>query len=84
MKKKLLLLETEMIGPGGHYLDNLIESFYFFKDNFNIFCLLNKSFDSNNTFIPNELNINKILKRNNFEKKNKKLLKYFFKFIFFF
>ena len=34
MKKKLLLLETEMKGPGGHYLDNLIESFFFFKDDF--------------------------------------------------
>ena len=73
-----------MIGPGGHYLDNLIESFYFFKDNFNIFCLLNKSFDSNNTFIPNELNINKILKRNNFEKKNNKLLHYLIELISFF
>ena len=31
MKKKLLLLETEMKGPGGHYLDNLIESFFFLK-----------------------------------------------------
>ena len=31
MKNKLLLLETEMLGPGGHYLDNVIESFYYFK-----------------------------------------------------
>lgn len=73
-----------MIGPGGHYLDNLIESFYFFKDNFNIFCLLNKSFDSNNTFIPNELDIIKILKRNNFEKKNNKLFHYLIELISFF
>ena len=31
MKKKLLLLETEMNGPGGHYLDNLLESFFFLR-----------------------------------------------------
>ena len=45
MEKKLLLIETEMRGPGGHYLDNLIESFFFFKDNFKIYAVLNKKFD---------------------------------------
>ena len=52
MKNKLLLLETEMLGPGGHYLDNVIESFYYFKKNLQIQCLLNKKFNSNGTFIP--------------------------------
>ena len=76
MKKKLLLLETEMRGPGGHYLDNLIESFFFFKKDFIIHAILNKSFDNEGTFIPSDLNIHKILKRNNFEKKENKFLHY--------
>lgn len=71
-----------MIGPGGHYLDNLIESYYFFKDNFEIFSLLNTSFNSKNTFIPNELKIYKILNRNIFEKKERKILHYLFEFFF--
>ena len=81
MEKKLLLLETEMRGPGGHYLDNLIESFFFFKDNFKIYALLNKKFDPEGTFIPEKLNIYKILKRNNFERKENKILHYLFEII---
>ncbi len=84
MKKKLLLLETEMRGPGGHYLDNLLESFFFFKNDFNIHAILNKSFDNEGTFIPNDLNIHKILKRNNIEKKENKILHYFLEILFFF
>lgn len=84
MKKKLLLLETEMKSPRGHYLDNLIESFYFFENDFSIYCLLNEVFDPQGTFIPKELKINKILNRNNFEKKEKKFLHYLFEIIFFF
>jgi len=84
VKKKLLLLETEMKSPRGHYLDNLIESYYFFENDFSIYCLLNKVFDPQGTFIPKELKINKILNRNNFEKKEKKFLHYLFEIIFFF
>ena len=78
IKKKLLLIETEMRGPGGHYLDNLIESFFFFQKDFNISALLNKKFNSEGTYIPKELNINKIINRNNFEKKENKFLHYLF------
>jgi hypothetical protein len=84
MKKKLLLLETEMKGPGGHYLDNLIESFFFFKDDFQIYSLLNKSFNSKGTYIPSELKVLKILNRNNFEKKDNKFLHYIFEMLSFF
>ena len=73
-----------MKSPRGHYLDNLIESFYFFENDFSIYCLLNKVFDPQGTFIPKELKINKILNRNNFEKKEKKFLHYLFEIIFFF
>jgi len=61
MKKKLLLLETEMKGPGGHYLDNLIESFFFFKDDFQIYSFLNKSFVSRGTFVLDDLEVLKFL-----------------------
>ena len=73
-----------MKSPRGHYLDNLIESYYFFENDFSIYCLLNKVFDPQGTFIPKELKINKILNRNNFEKKEKKFLHYLFEIIFFF
>ena len=32
MKKKLVLVETEMLGPKGHFLDNLIETTQIFKN----------------------------------------------------
>ena len=73
-----------MKSPRGHYLDNLIESYYFFENDFNIYCLLNKIFDPQGTFIPEKFKINKILNRNNFEKKEKKFLHYFFEIISFF
>ena len=74
MKNKLLLLETEMVGPGGHYLDNVIESYYYFKKNLHIQCLLNKKFQSQGTFIPNELHLIKKLNSNIFKKKKNKFL----------
>jgi hypothetical protein len=84
VKKKLLLLETEMRGPGGHYLDNVLESFFFFKNDFIIHAILNKVFDAEGTFIPNDLNIHKILRRNNIEKKEHKILHYLLELFFFF
>ena len=72
MKNKLLLLETEMLGPGGHYLDNVIESFYYFKKNLHVQCLLNKNFNSNGTFIPDDLQIIKRFNSNIFKKKHNK------------
>ena len=74
MKNKLLLLETEMLGPGGHYLDNVIESYYYFRNNLQIKCLLNKKFNSRGTFIPNELKLIKILNSNIFKKEQNKFL----------
>lgn len=74
MKNKLLILETEMVGPGGHYLDNVIESYYYFRNNLQIQCLLNKKFNSQGTFIPNELQLIKILNSNIFKKEKNKFL----------
>ena len=72
--KKLLILETEMRGPRGHYLDNLIETYYFFVKDFDIYAVLNKRFNDEGTFIPNALNLSKILNVNRFEKKKNKIL----------
>ena len=66
-----------MRGPGGHYLDNLIESFFFFKNDFIIHALLNKRFDAEGTFIPDDLILHKILNRNNVEKRENKFIHYF-------
>ena len=74
MKNKLLLLETEMVGPGGHYLDNVIESYYYFRNNLKIQCLLNKKFNPQGTFIPSELQLIKILNSNIFKKEKYKFL----------
>ena len=74
MKNKLLLLETEMVGPGGHYLDNVIESYYYFRNNLQIQCLLNKKFNPQGTFIPSELQLIKILNSNIFKKEKYKFL----------
>ena len=72
--KKLLILETEMKGPRGHYLDNLIETYYFFEHDFDIYAALNNKFNDEGTFIPNTLSLSKILNVNNFEKKKNKIL----------
>ena len=74
MKNKLLLLETEMVGPDGHYLDNVIESYYYFRNNLQIQCLLNKKFNPQGTFIPSELQLIKILNSNIFKKEKYKFL----------
>lgn len=72
-----------MQGPGGHYLDNLLESFFFFRNDFTIHAVLNKMFDAKGTFVPDDLNVHKILERNNFEKKENKFLHYVFELWFF-
>ena len=81
MKKKILLIETEITDTGGHFFDNLIESFYSFKKEFNVSCILNNKFNLNNTFSPKDMILKKILFKNFFEKKNNKFLYYCFEFI---
>ena len=81
MKKKILLIETEITDTGGHFFDNLIESYYSFKDEFNVSCILNNKFNLNNTFLPKDMILKKILFRNFYEKKDNKFLYYFFEFI---
>ena len=57
MKKKLILIEAEMTRAKGHFLDYLIETSNYFKENNDIIWFLNKKFKSQNLYIPNYCNI---------------------------
>ena len=43
-KNKLVLVESEMFGPKGHFLDNLIETTNTFKHQNKIYWFINKRF----------------------------------------
>jgi hypothetical protein len=45
-KNKLILVECEMIGPKGHFLDNLIETTKTFEKKNKIYWILNKIFNN--------------------------------------
>ena len=83
IKKKLVLLESEMQAPNGHFLDYLIESTIYFQDKFNIIWFLNKNCDLKESYIPKNVEINKII-ISNYYRRNKNKLFYFFEEIFFF
>ena len=82
-KKKLVLLESEMQAPNGHFLDYLIESTIYFQDKFNIIWYLNKNCDLKESYIPKNVEINKIIISNYYRRNNNKLF-YFFEEVFFF
>ena len=69
MKKKLILIEAEMTRAKGHFLDYLIETSNYFKENNDIIWFLNKKFKSQNLYIPNYCNIKKIFISNYFKRK---------------
>ena len=71
-KKKLLLVESEMLKAKGHFLDYLIETSNFFKKTRNVFWFLNKDFDSENLYLPEYCSIQKIIKSNKFKRKKNK------------
>ncbi len=81
--KKLVLLESEMTRPGGHFLDYLIETTVYFKKNFKIIWFLNKNCNLKDSYIPSEVEIKKIIVSNNFRRKDNKFL-YFSEELFFF
>ena len=51
-KSKLILIETEMIEPKGHFLNNLIDITKFFEKKFNIYWIVNNKFNGSGTHIP--------------------------------
>ncbi len=72
-KNKLILVESEMLGPKGHFLDNLIETTNTFKKKNNILWILNKNFDHCNTYLPSKIKIYKNISSNFFKRKKNKL-----------
>ena len=72
MKKKLVLVETEMLGPKGHFLDNLIETTQIFQNKMKIYWFLNKNFNNEGTYIPKNVKILKSISTNKFNRKKNK------------
>tara|TARA_A100001015_G_scaffold278950_1_gene339638 strand:- start:104 stop:1348 length:1245 start_codon:yes stop_codon:yes gene_type:complete len=73
MKNKLLLVESEMKSPKGHFLDNLIETTVTFKNKLDIMWMVNKKFDNEKTYLPNKIRIFKSISTNKFKRKDNKL-----------
>ena len=74
MRKKLLLVESEMKNPKGHFLNNLIDTTISFEKRFDIHWILNKKFNNNNTFIPKVKSIKKCISTNKFKRKENNFL----------
>ena len=72
-KNKLVLVESEMLGPKGHFLDNLIETTKTFENKNKIYWLINKRFNDEGTYVPKNIRIIKSISGNYFKRKNKKL-----------
>lgn len=73
MKNKLVIIESEMIEPKGHFLSNMIDISNFFGKKLDIYWFLNKNFKRRETFIPKKPKIIKTIKSNKFKRKNNKL-----------
>ena len=72
-KNKLVLVESEMLGPKGHFLDNLIETTNTFKHQNKIYWFINKRFFDEGTYIPKNIKIIKTISSNYYKRKNNKL-----------
>ena len=72
-KNKLVLVESEMLGPKGHFLDNLIETTKTFENKNKIYWLINKRFNDEGTYVPKNIRIIKSISGNYFKRKEKKL-----------
>ena len=69
---KLILVESEMKGPKGHFLDNLIETTITFEKKLNISWILNDQFNNEGTYIPSNIKILKCISGNIFSRKKNK------------
>lgn len=82
-KNKLILVESEMIGPRGHFLDNLIETTKNFEKKLNISWIVNKRFNNEGTYLPKNIKIIKAITSNTFRRKNNKIFYIFEEILFF-
>jgi len=83
MKKKLVLVESEMTSSAGHFLDYLFETSNYFKDKKDIYWFLNNKFKFNKIIPPKYCNIKKIIQSNTFNRKKNKFY-YIMEEVFFF
>ena len=74
MKNKLLLVESEMKNPKGHFLNNLIDTTICFEKKLDIYWILNKKFEKKKTYTPKVKSIIKCISTNRFRRKENKLL----------
>ena len=72
IKKKLVLVESEMSSAAGHFLDYLFETSNYFKDKKEIYWFLNNKFKFNKIIPPKYCNIKKIIQSNTFNRKKNK------------
>jgi len=79
----LLLVESEMNKAKGHFLDYLIETSNYFKNQNNITWFLIENFDHQNLYLPKYCNIKKIISSNNYKRKDNKFFYFFEEFYFF-
>ena len=62
-----------MVEPKGHFLSNLIDISKFFEKKLKVCWLLNKNFNSQNTYIPKKQIIIKAIKSNKYKRNKNKL-----------
>ncbi len=62
-----------MVEPKGHFLNNLIDISKFFEKKLKVCWLLNKNFNSQNTYIPKKQIIIKAIKSNKYKRNKNKL-----------
>ena len=74
MKNKLLLVESEMKNPKGHFLNNLIDTTVCFEKKLDIYWILNKKFEKKKTYTPKVKSILKCVSTNKFVRKENKIL----------
>lgn len=73
-KNKLILVESEMKSPKGHFLDNLIETTNTFKKKLKILWIVNKYFDDEKTYLPSNIKILRSISGNFYKRKENKFL----------
>ena len=61
MKKKIIFLESILKGGGGHHMDNLIETTLFFNKENKIEWIVNNNFEKEKLFVPNSIEIKKLI-----------------------
>lgn len=82
-KNRLLLIESEMIEPKGHFLNHLIDASKFYEGKFSIYWILNKKFDDEGVYMPKKIKKIFSISTNKFKRKNNKFF-YIFEEIFIF